>query len=103
MSILVTISLFREEIKANEEPFEKERGLVTTLIVYCQKLVPPDSLGGEEDCKNSEFSSPLGKTQNPPENCTVYRKNYEEDVLFAGIKRNIGSAKKSAKKTKVSK
>ena len=38
---------------------------------------------------------------NAPENVTVYRKTDGDDILFAGVKKNIGSNKKSAKKQKV--
>ena len=96
----------REEIKANEEPFEKERALVATLIVYCQKLDPNLSDGGSDENSSSKNSSieigddfRLGTTA--PENCTFYRKKDEDDMLFAGVKKSNKSNKKSAKKQKV--
>ena len=93
------IFVFREEIKANEEPFEKERFLVSTLILYCQKL---DPLHGSEDneidnCKNGSSSSINNAI---PEKCVVYRKTDENDVFFAGVKKG-SSGKKSGKKQKV--
>merc|ERR1712062_422963 len=85
-----------EEIKANEEPFEKERFLVSTLILYCQKL---DPLYGSEDtidnCKNG--SSSINNAI--PDKCVVYRKTDENDVFFPGVKKGT-SGKKSAKKQK---
>merc|ERR1712062_615013 len=85
-----------EEIKANEEPFEKERFLVSTLILYCQKL---DPLYGSEDtidnCKNG--SSSINNAI--PDKCVVYRKTDENDVFFPGVKKG-SSGKKSAKKQK---
>jgi len=94
-----------EEIKANEEPFEKERALVATLIVYCQKLDPNLSDGGSDENSSSKNSSieigddfRLGTTA--PENCTFYRKKDEDDMLFAGVKKSNKSNKKSAKKQK---
>ena len=90
-------TFFREEIKANEEPFEKERFLVSTLILYCQKL---DPLYGSEDtidnCKNG--SSSINNAI--PDKCVVYRKTDENDVFFPGVKKG-SSGKKSAKKQKV--
>ena len=95
----------REEIKANEEPFEKERALVATLIVYCQKLDPNLSDGGSDENSSSKNSSiEIGDDFRPtaaPENCTFYRKNDQDDILFAGVKKSNNSNKKSAKKQKV--
>ena len=90
---------FREEIKANEEPFEKERFLVSTLILYCQKL---DPLYGTED--NETDNSKNDATSNAvPENCIAYRKTDENDVLFAGVNKKAGGSngKKGGKKQKV--
>lgn len=95
----------REEIKANEEPFEKERALVATLIVYCQKLDPclTEDEGSPTatlvDEANNLKSSSSATTEQVPKNCTIYRKNDEDDILFAGVKKN--SNKKGAKKQKV--
>lgn len=100
-------SSFREEIKANEEPFEKERALVATLIVYCQKLDPclTESDGGSPPSPVDEANNLNGvkscatAAEEVPKNCTIYRKNDEDDILFAGVKKN--SNKKGAKKQKV--
>ena len=94
-------------LKANEEPFEKERALVATLIIYCQKLDPNLSDGGSDENSSSKNSSiEMNDDSRPPaapipENgMFVYRKNDEDDVLFAGVKKNITSNKKSAKPKK---
>ena len=70
--------------------------MVSTLIVYCQKLDPgftSDEANGlvKEEAANA--------TEAPPKNCTIYRKNDEDDVLFAGV--NKKNKKSSAKKQKV--
>ena len=120
---LIVYYFYREEIKANEEPFEKERALVATLIVYCQKLDPnsgppnsgplnsgpPNSSdpGSDENCSSKNSSIEISDDSSRPaaalpeiENCTVYRKNDEDDILFAGVKKNMNSNKKSAKPKK---
>ena len=120
---LIVHYFYREEIKANEEPFEKERALVATLIVYCQKLDPnsgppnsgppnsgpPNSSdpGSDENCSSKNSSIEISDDSSRPaaalpeiENCTVYRKNDEDDILFAGVKKNMNSNKKSAKPKK---
>ena len=110
---LIVHYFYREEIKANEEPFEKERALVATLIVYCQKLDPnsgpPNSSdpGSDENCSSKNSSIEISDDLSRPaaalpeiENCTVYRKNDEDDILFAGVKKNMNSNKKSAKPKK---
>ena len=97
-------NFYREEIKANEEPFEKERALVATLIVYCQKLDPNLSDPGSDENGSSKNSSiEISDDMRPaaaPENCTMYRKTNEDDILFAGVKKNKNSNKKSAKPKK---
>ena len=56
---------------------------------------------------NSEDSSELNQdnknshVEPAPENCTVYRKNDENDFLFAGVTKKSGGKSKSAKKLKV--
>jgi len=94
-----------EEIKANEEPFEKERALVATLIIYCQKLDPNLSDGGSDENFSSKNSSiEISDDSRPPvavpEKGTFYLKKAEDDILFAGVKKNINSNKKSAKPKK---
>ena len=91
-------SFFRQEIKANEEPFEKERALMSTLIVYCQKLLPAANENSSEDLNSTNSSEvntkvdlkniqQISKDESAPENCTVYRKNDDDDFLFAGVTR----------------
>ena len=102
-------SFFRQEIKANEEPFEKERALMSTLIVYCQKLLPAANENSSEDLINSEVNNivdlkniqQISKDESAPENCTVYRKNDDDDFLFAGVTKKTGNKTKGAKKLKV--
>ncbi len=91
--------LHREEIKANEEPFEKERALLSTLIVYCQKLDPGLSDGSDDGANLVNGKTSNGAASEVPKNCTIYRKNDEDDILFAGVKKNAN--KRSAKKQKV--
>ena len=91
---------FRQEIKANEEPFEKERALVSTLIVYCQKLMPIAN-DNSEDPSELNQDNKNNHVEPAPENCTVYRKNDENDFLFAGVTKKSGGKSKSAKKLKV--
>ena len=100
---------FRQEIKANEEPFEKERALMSTLIVYCQKLLPAANENSSEE-NNSEVNNivdlknnqqQISKDESAPENCTVYRKNDDDDFLFAGVTKKTGNKSKGAKKLKV--
>ena len=109
MSLIATLFSFsnREEIKANEEPFEKERALVATLIIYCQKLDPNLSDGGSADENSSSKNSSIEISDDSrppapiPENgMFLYRKNDEDDILFAGVKKNTNSNKKSAKPKK---
>ena len=96
---------------------------MATLIVYCQKLDPnsgppnsgppnsgpPNSSdpGSDENCSSKNSSIEISDDSSRPaaalpeiENCTVYRKNDEDDILFAGVKKNMNSNKKSAKPKK---
>ena len=94
---------------------------MATLIVYCQKLDPnsgplnsgspnsgpPNSSdpGSDENCSSKNSSMEISDDSSRPaaalpENCTVYRKNDEDDILFAGVKKNMNSNKKSAKPKK---
>ena len=56
---------------------------------------------------NHEISSSQKSNNSPsnknsaPENCTVYRKNDEDDFLFAGVTKKSGGKSKGAKKQKV--
>ena len=105
-------SFFRQEIKANEEPFEKERALMSTLIVYCQKLLPAANENSSEDLNSTNSSEvntkvdlkniqQISKDESAPENCTAYRKNDDDDFLFAGVTKKSGNKSKGAKKLKV--
>merc|ERR1719245_1168940 len=55
---------------------------------------------------NHELSSSQKSSNSPsnkksaPENCTVYRKNDEDDFLFAGVTKKSGGKSKGAKKQK---
>ena len=91
---------FRQEIKANEEPFEKERALVSTLIVYCQKLMPMAN-DNSEDPSELNQDNKNNHVEPAPANCTVYRKNDGNDFLFAGVTKKSGGKSKNAKKLKV--
>jgi len=100
-----------QEIKANEEPFEKERALMSTLIVYCQKLLPAANENSSEDLNSTNSSEvntkvdlkniqQISKDESAPENCTAYRKNDDDDFLFAGVTKKSGNKSKGAKKLK---
>ena len=79
---------------------------MSTLIVYCQKLLPAANENSSED--NSEVNivdlknnQQISKDESAPENCTVYRKNDDDDFLFAGVTKKTGNKTKGAKKLKV--
>ena len=54
---------------------------------------------GEENGKNGRGNA--DNAADAPENCTVYRKNDEDDFFFAGVSKKSCGGKKSAKKQKV--
>ena len=63
--------------------------------------------GSDENCSSKNSSIEISDDSSRPaaalpeiENCTVYRKNDEDDILFAGVKKNMNSNKKSAKPKK---
>ena len=81
---------------------------MSTLIVYCQKLLPAaneisiednSEVNNLVDLKNNQHQ--ISKDESAPENCTVYRKNDDDDFLFAGVTKKTGNKSKGAKKLKV--
>ena len=71
---------------------------MSTLIVYCQKLLPAANENSSEDLNSTNSSEvntkvdlkniqQISKDESAPENCTVYRKNDDDDFLFAGVTR----------------
>ena len=58
------------------------------------------NINHEPSSSQKSTNSPSNK-KSAPENCTVYRKNDEDDFLFAGVTKKSGGKSKGAKKQKV--
>ncbi len=101
----------REEIKASEEPYENEKALCSTLMMYCQKLDPTSEAAEVTNDNKMHQNQEDDQKENageatPPKDFVVYRKNNddEDDFWFGGnTANNKKSGKKGGKKQKVNK
>ena len=61
------------------------------------------NINHDENSSLQKSSNSPSNKKSAPENCTVYRKNDEDDFLFAGVTKKSGGKSKGAKKQKVEK